>query len=135
MARDRIEVNDRWRAMLGYDGVTLPLLDGPRWSALLHPADRTLWEQAWARHVSGQRPLVECEVRLQHRDGHCVTVRLRGQVVMHDETGHPARAAGIALDVSAERAQQRALADQVFKHTIPSSSPTHSTASTKPSRA
>ncbi len=119
LERDRIEVNDRWRAMLGYDGVTLPQLDGRRWSALLHPADRTLWEQAWARHVSGQRPLVECEVRLQHRDGHWVTVRLRGQVVVRDDAGHPQRAAGIALDVSAERAQQQALAlaEQVFNHT------------------
>ncbi|TSE35668.1 sensor domain-containing protein [Tepidimonas charontis] len=116
---DCIEVNDRWRAMLGYDGVTLPQLDGRRWSALLHPADRTLWEQAWARHVSGQRPLLECEVRLQHRDGRWITVRLRGQVVARDEAGHPQRAAGIALDVSAERAQQQALAlaDQVFNHT------------------
>lgn len=119
LRQDTLDVNDRWLMLVGHTAASLPTLDTARWHALLHPTDRTLFEHAWARHLSGQRPLVECELRLQHRAGHWVTVLLRGQVVQRDADGVPLRAVGILLDVSAQRQQQQALAlaEQVFNHT------------------
>lgn len=115
---DKLNINEHGLALLGHSPASLPTLDTTGWNALLHPTDRTLFEHAWARHLSGQRPQVECELRLQHRAGHWVTVLLHGQVVDRDADGIPLRATGVWLDVSAQRQQQQALAlaEQVFIH-------------------
>lgn len=63
---DKLNINEHGLALLGHSPASLPTLDTTGWNALLHPTDRTLFEHAWARHLSGQRPQVECELRLQH---------------------------------------------------------------------
>ncbi|MDM7456234.1 MAG: diguanylate cyclase [Tepidimonas sp.] len=117
--QDILNLGDRGRSLLGHTSDSLPPLDTARWHALLHPADRTLFEHAWARHLSGQQPQLECALRLKHRDGRWVDVWMAGHVVQRDGDGVPLRAVGVLLDITQQRQHQHALAlaELVFNHT------------------
>jgi len=116
---DRLQLDPPALQVLGHSVATLPTLNMTRWLDLIAPADRSLFEHAWARHLSGQQPLLECELRLRHRDGHEVPALLRGQVVARGDDGTPWRVAGILADLSTLHEYQRAasLAEQVFRYT------------------
>ena len=119
LRQDALNVDGQGLALLGHTPASVPSLNMARWLALVHPADRTLFEHAWARHLSGQQPQMECALRLKHHDGHWVDVWLAGRVAQRDAEGTPLRAVGVWLDITAQRQQQQALAlaELVFNHT------------------
>ncbi|MDT7929163.1 hypothetical protein [Tepidimonas sp.] len=63
---DRQQLDPPALQVLGHSAATLPTLNMARWLDLIALADRWLFEHAWARHLSGQQPLLECELRLRH---------------------------------------------------------------------
>ena len=119
LRRDCLQLDPPALQVLGHSAATLPTLNMARWLDLIAPADRSLFEHAWARHLSGQQPLLECELRLRHRDGHELPALLRGQVMVRGDDGTPWRVAGVLADLSTLHEYQRAasLAEQVFRHT------------------
>jgi diguanylate cyclase (GGDEF)-like protein/PAS domain S-box-containing protein len=116
---DRLQFDETSWEGLGIGLTNSANFDMAHWLDLIVPRDRSLFEHAWARHLAGQQPSLECELHLQSRDGREVPVLLRGQVVARADDGTPTRVIGILTDLSALRAYQQAasLAEMVFRHT------------------
>ncbi len=75
--------------------------------ARVHPDDMADVLAAFARMVDGQTASVQVRFRVEHTDGHWVTLDTRGQVV-HDETGAFAGAVIVSRDMTARiKSEQR----------------------------
>ncbi len=96
------EVSESWRSVLGYDPAAL---QGTGYAPLIHPDDMPMVAQQLAALSGGQRSL-SYENRVRGADGAWRMIAWR---VAHESgTG---RLYGIGRDVTAERAQARALAE------------------------
>jgi len=100
--------SDTWFRMLGYEPGELPQ-DGDLWLALMHPDDRARSIADGERHLRGETPFIESEMRLRHKDGHWVWVLDRGGVVERDAAGTPLRVIGVQTDISRQKASEAAL--------------------------
>lgn len=96
-----------WRAM-GYDPGDKEH-DPREWRRLIHPADLTLSDEQFRRHVitRGQHEYV-LEARYPHADGSIVYVICRGRVVRWGSNGEPLRMLGTHTDITALK---RAMSD------------------------
>ncbi|RST85382.1 EAL domain-containing protein [Aquibium carbonis] len=100
--------SDTWFRMLGYEPGELPQT-GDLWVTLMHPEDRDNSIATGERHLRGETPLIEVEMRLRHKAGHWVWVLDRGGVVERDEAGNPLRVVGVQTDISSQKASEAAL--------------------------
>lgn len=100
--------SDTWFRMLGYEPGELPQ-SGDLWVALMHPDDREKTIALGDRHLRGETPLIEAEMRLRHKAGHWVWVLDRGGVVERDEAGQPLRVVGVQTDISGQKTSEAAL--------------------------
>ncbi|MGM0819570.1 MAG: PAS domain-containing protein, partial [Actinomycetota bacterium] len=110
-----VVVDDRWERLLGYGPGELGRLSSMAWAELVHPDDTAAVRRAWAQLLAGTRGRYEAEYRLRHRDGRWVWFRDLGRVLERGETGQPVHVWGLALDISASKAQQE-LVDFVAQH-------------------
>ena len=74
--------------------------DAAQWRQQVDPRDLARVERVVATHLRGDSESIQCEYRLRHREGHWVTVEMRGRVVRRDAAGAPLRMVGTLLDVS-----------------------------------
>lgn len=96
-----LEVDARWREMLGYgEGELPPTVEA--WNGLLHPEDRVRLLEATNAHCARQTPNIECECRVKHKDGTWRWVLIRGMAVW-DAEGNVIRVAGSQTDVTEGR--------------------------------
>ncbi len=102
--------NERWAQMLGYTLDEIPL-DDEVWGRYVHEDDLPGVIESFQAHVQGRAELYSALYRLLHRDGHHVWVQDVGRVLERDDEGHPIRAAGISMDVTA-RVEAEAAARQ-----------------------
>lgn len=104
------QLSDRYWEILGYP---VPPTTSPSLAAELarvHPDDREAVIAAIESHfASGHR--FEHELRLRHRDGHYLWVRLRGQAVA-DDSGEPTRMLGSVEDISDRKTLEMQLRQQ-----------------------
>jgi PAS domain S-box-containing protein len=77
-----------------------------RWLELVHPDDRPRLEAAFADHVAGLTPVIECEHRFAAGPGQWSWVLTRGTVVERDAAGKPIRAAGSFLNINDRKAAE-----------------------------
>ena len=77
-----------------------------RWLELVHPDDRPRLEAAFADHVAGLTPVIECEHRFAAGPGQWSWVLTRGTVVERDAAGKPLRAAGSFLNINDRKAAE-----------------------------
>ncbi len=110
-----VAVDDRWERLLGYGPGELGRLSSMAWAELVHPDDTAAARRAWAQLLAGTRGRYEAEYRLRHRDGRWVWLRDLGRVLVRGGTGQPVHVWGLALDISAGKAQQE-LIDFVAQH-------------------
>jgi diguanylate cyclase (GGDEF)-like protein/PAS domain S-box-containing protein len=106
---EKIVVNARWAATLGYDEIemSLSLKD---LASLVHPEDWKHLEAVVDRHLAGQEQNVfELEVRARPRQGGYHWVLTRGRLVTWDEHGQPLRMVGTLRDIHAQRQAQENL--------------------------
>jgi len=108
---DKIQLNERWAEMLGYDLEELE----PRlttWERLVHPDDLVAaWDRLEA-HLMGETPLYEAEMRMRHKSGEWRWILDRGKVIERDGEGRPLRACGTHLDTTERRRMERQLRDE-----------------------
>lgn len=95
-------VNDRWAQIVGYEFEDLAPITVETWQSLCHPDDLERERETMAEHLSGRRSAYESRVRLRHRDGSWVWVRISGRVTSRDENGQPEWVNGIFLDITEE---------------------------------
>ena len=105
LAADRVTLNDRWAAILGYQRDEIEAEQDP-WESRVHPDDLAAAKTALHRHLDGETPVYESEHRLRSRSGGWVWVLDRGRVVERDAGGKPVRMVGTQQDVSARRASE-----------------------------
>jgi PAS domain S-box-containing protein len=93
-------LSPRWKEILGYQNDDV-LDDGDIFAGLLHPDDAKSARHAIVRHHETAKPY-EIEIRLRHKEGHYVWLRMSGRSSW-DENGVPTRMAGSIRDISHEK--------------------------------
>ena len=104
-----IVINDRWADILGYSPERLGPVTVNKESALTHPDDLAESRKLLHRHLEGETPDYECEIRMLHNDGHWVWVQKRGKVTERNREGKPVRMTGTLIDISERKAAEQAL--------------------------
>lgn len=92
--------NERWAQICGYTLKELEPISIQTWVKLCHPEDKIISDQKLAEHFIGKTAFFECEVRMQHKDGHYVWVLDRGKVVEWTPDKKPLRMTGTHLDIT-----------------------------------
>jgi PAS domain S-box-containing protein len=108
--------SDRWKRMLGYaDDEIEPHVRA--WERLLHPDDRAAAETLADAVMRDKRPYEE-EFRLQHKDGHYISVLTRGLPIRRDPGGPVVRIVGTHLDITERKRTESALRESEERLTL-----------------
>jgi len=106
---NEMEVSGRWANILGYTPGELHPLSTSTWMRLCHPDDWPKSDAALRRHLAGETPFYQDEVRFRHKDGHWIPLLTSGRVVEWDSAGKPVRMLGATLDISERKEREEAL--------------------------
>ncbi|MBT0963140.1 PAS domain S-box protein [Denitromonas iodatirespirans] len=98
----RITFGEGWTRLLGYDARELSAERSPL-TSLVRAEDAPVMRDALVRHLKGETPYLEAEVRMRHTAGHWVWVLARGMAVERSADGRAVRVAGTAMDISARK--------------------------------
>ena len=116
LRKNEIYYTARWREMLGLTEENCT--NNPReWLDRVHPEDLERLELAIATHLQAVSPTLECEYRVNHRDGGYRWMLVRG-LALFDSEGKPYRMAGSQADITTrkkieEQLTHRALHDEL----------------------
>lgn len=96
-------VNERWKAILGYDSMD-NVLSAEVWQGLVHPDDWLRVMAANQANIDNRVPEYTCEYRLHHKKtDRWIWVRSRGRVVERDASGKALRMLGTFMDITESR--------------------------------
>jgi len=98
-----------WTRLLGYQPQELH----PNMSTLaglLHPEELPTARHALIRHLKGETPFFEVEVRMRHNDGRWIWVLARGMAVERGADGRALRVAGTGMDITARKQAEAEIA-------------------------
>jgi diguanylate cyclase (GGDEF)-like protein len=82
--------------------------------ALMHPDDIERAKYLLKKHLSGELPRFEIELRLKHQLGHWVWWRNLGRVIQRNSSGEPVLLAGISIDITEQKTQREQI--DHFRH-------------------
>lgn len=89
---------------LGYDLTELPeRITYQFFTEKLHPDDYTKTMDAMREHLSGKRPVYECEYRIKSKIGDYKWFYDRGRVTRFDSHNNPLFVAGIVFDITEQK--------------------------------
>ncbi len=93
--------------------VYLPDPDGEpiHWTQAMPAEEQAKVRQALDRHVRGEAPRYEAEIRLRRPEGGFFWTMDRGRAVEWDENGRPTRLMGVTFDISDQKAVTAALSE------------------------
>lgn len=102
----KISYSNRWREMLGLEG--LPSFDGGRedWFSKIHPDEFPSFMRHVEQIISGEADEFVHEYRMQHANGTWRWMMAKGKVVARQKNGLPERIIGTQSDVSDFKAAQ-----------------------------
>jgi PAS domain S-box-containing protein len=104
---DEVYFSPRWKEMLGYQDHELEnSLD--TWATLTHPDDRESTLEQVQDYVEGRVDTFETEFRMQHRDGHYISILSRA-LLSRDEDGRGVRLVGTNVDITRQRRAEEEL--------------------------
>ncbi len=92
--------DERCAGIIGYALAELQPLSMKTWVDLTHPDDFYGADRAAEDHLAGLTASIDTQVRLWHRDGRWVWVRIRGRVVERSADGRPLRMTGTLEDTT-----------------------------------
>lgn len=101
------EVSARWETMLGYEPGEVNVAP-EHWSALVHPDDLPMALDSVERHLKGELPLHEIEIRCRTKQGSWSWIFSRGRVVEWDAEGKALMMSGTHTDIN-ERKRHEAV--------------------------
>ena len=94
-------VNTEWAKLLGYTVEELAPVTLETWDNLVHPDDLPVVNASERDVLEGRINRYDCEMRMRHKKGHWVWIRMVGRAADHlDETGKPDRLFGVHIDIS-----------------------------------
>ena len=100
--------NEQWMRMLGYEPQELAPTTIDTWSRLTHPDDLARAQQKLRQHFNGETDHYECELRMQHKQGHWVWVLGRGKVSHWSDHGQPLMMYGTTQDITLRKEREQA---------------------------
>ncbi len=104
--------SERWKAMLGCgENEISPTCDA--WFCRVHEEDISRLKNDLDRHLHGNVPHFQTEVRMAHRDGTYRWMLIRGEAV-RDQAGRPLRIAGSQTDITERKRVEDELRRGVF---------------------
>jgi len=103
-------LNERWAEMLGYTLAELEPISIETCSRLRHPDDQAAALLKAEKHLAGEEPYFEAEVRMRHKAGHWVWVLDRARLVSRSEDGRPLIMVGAHQDITGRKASEADLA-------------------------
>lgn len=109
----RATYNAQWWSMFGYVVGEIEAVDG-LWQSMVHPEDYDAARTGLARHVNGETPMYEGEVRVRHKDGRWLWIQNRAKVVERGLDGAALRIVGVNLNIS-ELKQKQLLLDALAR--------------------
>lgn len=101
-----LTINERWAEMLGHTLQELEPITYDTWRGRVHPDDLAKANAVRERHLSGELPFYDCDLRLKHKDGHWVWINTRGRVHQRDHDDRALYMSGTHLDISERVAAQ-----------------------------
>jgi len=96
-------LNERWANIIGYNLEELDPISIDTWSKYVHPDDLNISGGLLDKHFNGELDFYECEVRMQHKDGHWVWVLDRGKVSTWTDDGRPLLMSGTHEDITKQK--------------------------------
>jgi diguanylate cyclase (GGDEF)-like protein/PAS domain S-box-containing protein len=103
--------NQQWAKMLGYSLEEIAPTTIETFARFAHPDDLAVSSEQLDQHFKGDKEYYECEVRLQHRDGHWIWVLDRGKVFSWAADGKPTVMYGTHQDIT-----DRKIAEEKILH-------------------
>ena len=101
-----LKVNERWAEIAGYRLEELQPMHNGVWEALAHPDDLRRARAIRDRHIMGELPYYECDLRMRHKQGGWVWVNTRGQVHRRDDEDQALFMSGTHIDITERVAAQ-----------------------------
>lgn len=95
-----------WKSMLGYADDDIANTR-EAWINLLHPDDRERALADTGRHLDGESDQIECEFRMQHRNGNWIWILSRGRTIAQASDGKAARIIGTHTDITSIRSYEK----------------------------
>ncbi|GEM_PF-3540006 len=92
--------NQQWAKMLGYSLEEIAPTTIETFARFAHPDDLAVSSEQLDQHFKGDKDYYECEVRMQHRDGHWIWVLDRGKVFSWAADGKPTVMYGTHQDIT-----------------------------------
>jgi diguanylate cyclase (GGDEF)-like protein/hemerythrin-like metal-binding protein/PAS domain S-box-containing protein len=109
-----VRCNDRFSTMLGREPTTGHVTPFDTLLALMHPDDIERGRYQIKRHLTGESPSFEIEIRLLHQLGHWVWWRTLGRVIQRNALGESVLLAGISIDITEQKTQREQI--DHFRH-------------------
>ena len=100
-------VSARCETMLGYQPGEMQV-DPAHWPQLVHPDDLHLARQSIQRHLAGEAPGHEAELRCKAKDGSWRWILTRGRVVQRGPEGAPLLMSGTHSDITQRKGLEHA---------------------------
>ncbi len=98
-----------WGKLAGYSLEETANRNMSLWAEICHPEDRRISEEALARHLAGELPRYECELRIRHKEGHWIWVLNQGELVERNEAGQALRMIGLTFEIGARKEAEEKL--------------------------
>ncbi|HET9032368.1 MAG TPA: PAS domain S-box protein [Dokdonella sp.] len=110
----KADCNDRWAEIIGYQVDELVPLSMKTWLDHAHPEDWVRATERFKRHLRGESPGFDCDLRMRHKEGHWIWVRYLAQVTSWDSAGKPLNLSGLHVDINDRKvAEMRLRANEV----------------------
>jgi diguanylate cyclase (GGDEF)-like protein/PAS domain S-box-containing protein len=97
---DKTIYNENWAKMLGFTLDELQPVTFKVFETLVHPDDLKKSKEIADRHLAGELPFYECELRMKHKDGHWIWVLDRGRILTRSPDGKPLTMFGTHTDIT-----------------------------------
>ncbi len=101
--KGELHVDETWARQLGYFASEMNSISLERLNSLTHPDDLAAARSLLKRHLTGELPYYEAELRLRHKDGHWVWILDRGRVSESSASGQPIYMHGTRMDITVRR--------------------------------
>jgi diguanylate cyclase (GGDEF)-like protein/PAS domain S-box-containing protein len=98
-----LQVSPRWETMLGYAPGEMKV-SPERWGDIVHPDDFARTMLSVERHLRGETPMHESEMRCKEKSGAWRWILTRGKVVARDSEGNPLMMSGTHTDIDERKA-------------------------------
>ncbi|MCX6081258.1 MAG: PAS domain S-box protein, partial [Chloroflexi bacterium] len=96
--------NEEWAQIVGYTLAELLPTSITTLERLAHPEDLKHAYKLMERHIAGDLPYYDFEMRMKHKDGHWVWIHDRGRLITRTKDGKPLMMFGTHTDITERKA-------------------------------